>query len=136
MLESLDLAAQMDLRPECCVLDVGCGIGGPARYFAAEHGCKVTGIDLTEEFVQVAKSLTGRLKLDHLVEFRQASALALPFGPSTFDRAYMIHVGMNIADKPPSSAKCTASSSPGDSSPSSTSCVPPMVPSAFPSPGP
>jgi ubiquinone/menaquinone biosynthesis C-methylase UbiE len=94
-----ELAAQMDLRPELRLLDVGCGIGGPARYFAAEHGCKVVGIDLTEEFVQVATSLTGRLKLDHLVEFHQASALALPFGPSTFDRAYMIHVGMNISDK-------------------------------------
>ena len=74
-------------------------VGGPARYFAAQHGCKVTGIDLTEEFVQVAKSLTKRIKLDHLAEFHHASALALPFGPSTFDRAYMIHVGMNIADK-------------------------------------
>ena len=94
-----DLAAQMDLRPELCLLDVGCGIGGPARYFAAEHGCKVTGIDLTEEFVQVAKSLTRRTKLDHLAEFHHGSALALPFGPATFDRAYMIHVGMNIPDK-------------------------------------
>jgi ubiquinone/menaquinone biosynthesis C-methylase UbiE len=94
-----DLAAQMDLRPEFCLLDIGCGIGGPARYFAAQHGCKVTGVDLTEEFVQVAKSLTRRIKLDHLAEFHHASALALPFGPRTFDRAYMIHVGMNIADK-------------------------------------
>lgn len=94
-----NLAAQMDLRPEFRLLDVGCGIGGPARYFAAEHGCKVTGVDLTEEFIQVAKSLTRRLKLDHLVEFYYASALALPFGPATFDRAYMIHVGMNIMDK-------------------------------------
>jgi SAM-dependent methyltransferase len=94
-----DLAAQMNLRPELSLLDIGCGIGGPARYFAAEHGCKVTGIDLTEEFVLVAKSLTRRTRLDHLVEFHLGSALALPFGPATFDRAYMIHVGMNIADK-------------------------------------
>jgi ubiquinone/menaquinone biosynthesis C-methylase UbiE len=94
-----ELAARMDLRPEFHLLDIGSGIGGPARYFAGAHGCKVTGIDLTEEFVQVAKSLTQRIKLDHLVEFRQASALALPFAPATFDRAYMIHVGMNISDK-------------------------------------
>jgi len=94
-----DLSAHMDLRPNLRLLDVGCGIGGPARYFASQHGCKVTGIDLTEEFVQVAGSLTRRSKLDHLAEFHHASALALPFEPATFDRAYMIHVGMNIADK-------------------------------------
>jgi SAM-dependent methyltransferase len=94
-----ELAAQMELRPGLHLLDVGSGIGGPARIFAAEYGCKVTGIDLTDEFVQVAESLTRRVKLDHLVEFRQASALALPFEPETFDRAYMIHVGMNIEDK-------------------------------------
>jgi SAM-dependent methyltransferase len=81
------------------LLDVGSGLGGPARYFAAEHGCRVTGIDLTEEFVRVAGSLTRRTKLDGLVEFRQGSALELPFEGDTFDRAYMIHVGMNIADK-------------------------------------
>ncbi|GAC1633432.1 MAG: class I SAM-dependent methyltransferase [Candidatus Acidiferrum sp.] len=94
-----DLAAQMDLRPGLRVLDVGSGIGGPARYFAAEHGCKVTGIDLTEEFVLVSRSLTHRTKLDDTAEFLQGSALALPFDKPTFDRAYTIHVCMNIADK-------------------------------------
>jgi len=94
-----ELAKQMELRAGLRLLDVGSGIGGPARYFAAEHGCKVTGIDLTEEFVRVARSLTTRTKLDGLVDFRQGSALELPFSPGTFDRAYMIHVGMNIADK-------------------------------------
>ena len=94
-----ELAKQMELRAGLRLLDVGSGIGGPARYFAAEHGCKVTGIDLTEEFVRVATGLTKRTKLDGLVEFRQASALQLPFVAGTFDRAYMIHVGMNIADR-------------------------------------
>jgi ubiquinone/menaquinone biosynthesis C-methylase UbiE len=94
-----ELAAQMELAPGLHILDVGSGIGGPARYFAAEHQCKVTGVDLTEEFVQVARSLTRRTRLDHLVEFVQASVLDLKFDPESFDRAYMIHVGMNIADK-------------------------------------
>lgn len=94
-----ELAAQMELEPGLRILDVGSGIGGPARFFAAEHQCKVTGVDLTEEFVSVAGSLTRRIKLDHLVEFVQASALDLKFKPESFDRAYMIHVGMNIADK-------------------------------------
>src|SRR3984893_12296789 len=65
-----ELTAQMELRAGLRLLDVGSGLGGPARYFAAEHGCAVTGIDLTEEFVRVARSLTTRTKLDHLVEFR------------------------------------------------------------------
>src|SRR5260370_4487071 len=94
-----ELAKQMELRAGLRLLDVGSGIGGPARYFAAEHGCRVTGIDLTEEFVRVARSLTRRTKLDGLAEFRQGSALELPFPPETFDRAYMIHVGMTFAGK-------------------------------------
>jgi ubiquinone/menaquinone biosynthesis C-methylase UbiE len=93
------LAARMELRPGLRLLDVGSGIGGPARYFAAEHGCQVTGIDLTEEFVETAKALTQVVRLEHLVEFQQASALALPFEPQAFDGAYMIHAGMNITDK-------------------------------------
>ena len=80
------------------MLDVGSGIGGPARYSAAQYQCKVTGVDLTEEFVQVARSLTRRAQLGHLAEFCQSSALNLPFQAETFDRAYIIHVGMNIAD--------------------------------------
>src|SRR5437588_4023531 len=94
-----ELAAQMEFATGLRILDVGSGIGGPARYFAAEHQCKVTGVDLTEEFVQVAQSLTRRTKLDHLVEFVQTSALDTKLPAETFDRAYMIHVGMNIADK-------------------------------------
>jgi len=93
-----DLAGFMHLRPGMHLLDVGCGVGGPARYFA-EQGCQVTGIDLTEEFVQVAESLTRMLKLDGKAQFRQGSALEMPFSSGTFDGAYMIHVGMNIEDK-------------------------------------
>jgi SAM-dependent methyltransferase len=94
-----ELAKHMELRAGMRLLDVGSGIGGPARYFAGEHGCKVTGIDLTAEFVNVASSLTKCTKLDAVAEFRRASALDLPFEANTFDGAYMIHVGMNIADK-------------------------------------
>jgi ubiquinone/menaquinone biosynthesis C-methylase UbiE len=95
-----ELAAHMELRSGLHLLDVGSGIGGPARYFAAEHGCKVSGVDLTEEFVAVARSLTRRTKLEHRAEFLHGSALALPFEAASFDRAYTIHVAMNIADKP------------------------------------
>ena len=92
------LAAFMEIRPGMHLLDVGCGVGGPARYFA-ERGCRVTGIDLTEEFLRVAERLTRLVNLDRGITFRQASALALPFEAASFDGAYEIHVGMNIADK-------------------------------------
>jgi ubiquinone/menaquinone biosynthesis C-methylase UbiE len=92
------LAEFMHLRSGMHLLDVGCGIGGPARYFAG-RGCQVTGVDLTQEFVQVAVSLTRMVRLEQKAQFRQASALELPFEPRTFDGAYEIHVGMNIADK-------------------------------------
>jgi ubiquinone/menaquinone biosynthesis C-methylase UbiE len=94
-----ELAAQMELRRGMHLLDVGSGIGGPARYFAAQQGCQVTGIDLTEEFVTVANKLTTMLKLERAASFRQASALKMPFEEQSFDGAYMMHVGMNIGDK-------------------------------------
>ena len=93
------LAKDLGLASGMHVLDVGCGIGGPARYFADTHSCRVTGIDLTEEFVQVAMELTRRCGLGDLVSFRHGSALDLPFDAGTFDVATLIHVGMNIADK-------------------------------------
>jgi ubiquinone/menaquinone biosynthesis C-methylase UbiE len=93
-----ELSAFMDLQPGMRLLDVGCGVGGPARYFA-EHGYEVTGIDLTEEFIRVATSLTSLVRLSDKARFQQGSALEMPFSAETFDGAYMIHVGMNIQDK-------------------------------------
>lgn len=93
------LAKDLGLARGTHVLDVGSGLGGPARYFAEAHKCRVSGIDLTEEFVQVATELTRRCGLSDLVSFRQGSALDLPFDAGTFDAATLIHVGMNISDK-------------------------------------
>src|SRR4051794_24464377 len=94
-----ELGAQIDLPAGARVLDIGCGIGGPARCFAAERGWRVEGIDLTAEFVAVAQALSRRGGMADKVSFRQASATDLPFAHASFDGAYMIHVGMNIADK-------------------------------------
>ena len=94
-----ELARQMSLAPGMKLLDVGCGIGGPARYFAAVHGCDVTGVDLTEDFVRTAQALTERVNKGLSVRFQQASALQLPFADKQFEGAYLLHVGMNLADK-------------------------------------
>jgi ubiquinone/menaquinone biosynthesis C-methylase UbiE len=96
---TVELAKDLGFKRGMEVLDAGSGIGGPARYFAEAHGCRVTGIDLTPEFVDVATSLTRRCGLSDKVSFQQASALALPFEAGTFDAATLIHVGMNIKDK-------------------------------------
>lgn len=96
---TVELAAALDLRPGIEVLDVGCGIGGAARVLAGRFGCRVVGIDLTPEYVQVAQALTAALGLAGQVEHRVASATALPFPDASFDVATMLHVGMNIEDK-------------------------------------
>ncbi len=81
------------------ILDVGCGMGGPARMLAALKGCKVTGIDLASHFIENAiyfAELTGQ---SEEVDFLQGSALALPFADRMFDGAWHLHVSMNVADK-------------------------------------
>jgi ubiquinone/menaquinone biosynthesis C-methylase UbiE len=93
-------AAEAGFAPGQHLLDIGCGIGGPSRFFAAEHDCRVTGIDLTDDYVRIAEALSRRVGLDAKVAYRQATALALPFEAGSFDGAYMLHVGMNIEDKP------------------------------------
>lgn len=81
------------------VLDLGCGIGGPARFLAATYGCRVTGIDLTEAFVGVARMLTDRCELADQVDFHQGNAMDLPFEESSFDLVWSQNVSMNIPDK-------------------------------------
>jgi len=94
-----DLAAATGITADMSVLDVGCGIGGPARFLAAARGCKVTGVDLSEPFVDAARYLTERTGQSGCVSFQTASALALPFAAGTFDIVLLQHVAMNIRDR-------------------------------------
>jgi ubiquinone/menaquinone biosynthesis C-methylase UbiE len=96
---TIAFAEQFAPQPGMRLLDIGCGLGGAARYFAAECACQVTGIDLSAEYAAVANALAARVGLSDRVSCRQGSALALPFAPGSFDGAYMFHVGMNIEDK-------------------------------------
>lgn len=96
---TVELARQASLKPGLRVLDVGCGLGGSARYIASEHQCHVTGIDVTQEYVDTAKALAERVGQTQTVEFRHCSALDMPFEDGSFDVVWTEHVQMNIADK-------------------------------------
>lgn len=99
----IEATAEMaDLLPVSAgdrLLDIGSGLGGPARYMAGRFGCRVTGIDLTEAFCETAHRLTECVGMRGRVDFRQGSATDLPFAADSFDAAYTQNVSMNIADK-------------------------------------
>lgn len=94
------LVEKLEVRPETRVLDIGSGIGGPARFIAGRYGCHVTGVDLTPDFVETARTLSVMCGMADKVRFEVGSATALPFQDEAFDLALLLHVGMNIPDKP------------------------------------
>ncbi|MAE66661.1 MAG: SAM-dependent methyltransferase [Phycisphaeraceae bacterium] len=96
---TVELAELAGLASDDVVIDVGCGLGGTARHLAARYGCRVTGIDLTAEYVEVGNRLTGWVGMHDRVELQHASALDLPFADASFDVAWTEHAQMNIADK-------------------------------------
>jgi sarcosine/dimethylglycine N-methyltransferase len=93
------LAALLQPQAGEAMLDIGSGIGGPARWLAKKFNCAVTGIDLTPEFCDAARELNERTGMTGRVVICEGSALALPFPDDSFDRAYSQYVIMNIKDK-------------------------------------
>jgi ubiquinone/menaquinone biosynthesis C-methylase UbiE len=96
---TVEVAELANLKSSDRVLDVGCGLGGTARFLANQYKCSVSGIDLTEEYVSVGKRLTDLVGLSDRVELRHGSALEIPFDNESFDVVWTEHVQMNIADK-------------------------------------
>jgi len=96
---TLELAKAARLDSSRHVLDVGSGIGGTSRCLAREFGCRVTGIDLTEEYCRTAAMLSARIGFQHLVDYRQGDATNLPFADASFDVVWTEHAAMNIPDK-------------------------------------
>jgi len=94
-----ELAVLAGVAADKSVLDVGAGIGGPARFLAATYGCRVTGVDLSEPFVEAARYLTERTGQGTQVSFQAGSALDLPFGDAGFDIVLLQHVAMNVGDR-------------------------------------
>jgi len=94
-----ELARWAEVQSHDEVLDVGCGLGGTARFLTSMRGCRVVGIDLTEGYCRVAEMLSSRVGLAERTVFQRASALDLPFEDGRFDVVWTEHVQMNIADK-------------------------------------
>ena len=97
---TIELAQLAGLQAGMRVLDIGSGIGGPARTLATEFGCQVIGLDLTEAYIEAAQLLTEQVGLSGQVTFRQGDALDMPFADASFDVVWTQHITMNIADKP------------------------------------
>lgn len=95
-----ELITYAGAKPGSRVLDVGSGLGGPARVLASENDCHVTGVDITREFCEVATLLSKLTALEHVTEFRHGDATALPFEDAQFDLVLTMQIQMNIEDKP------------------------------------
>lgn len=94
-----NLLNQLSFPHKGHLLDVGCGLGGAARYVASTYKHQVTGIDLTAEYITTGNAINHWLNLDSLVSLKCESALSMPYQNNSFDGGYMLHVGMNIDDK-------------------------------------
>ncbi len=94
-----NLLDQLNFTEQDHILDVGCGLGGTSRFIVHKYNNCVTGIDLTQEYIDVGKVLCAWVGLDKQITLRHGTALSMPFENETFDGALMLHVGMNIDDK-------------------------------------
>jgi ubiquinone/menaquinone biosynthesis C-methylase UbiE len=96
---TVELGDSLPVRSGDRLLDIGCGLGGPARYFAKRFDCTVSGIDITGPFVEAANRLTALVGLDDRVSVEQGDGQHLPYGEAVFDGAYSQHVTMNVSNR-------------------------------------
>jgi ubiquinone/menaquinone biosynthesis C-methylase UbiE len=96
---SVHFLDQLAITGSQTLLDIGCGLGGSARFAAKQYGAQITGIDLTSEYVETGQVLCDWVGLSDRIKLHHGSALSLPFADASFDGAFMMHVGMNIQDK-------------------------------------
>lgn len=96
---TFELAQKVGLNEKMKVLDVGCGIGGPARKLASKYGCHVTGLDLSKEYCRAAEIINDHIGLRDKIEIQQGNALKMSFNDEVFDVAFLQHVLMNIENK-------------------------------------
>jgi SAM-dependent methyltransferase len=96
---TVELADRLPLKAGQHIVDIGCGLGGPARYMAKRFQCNVSGVDITEPFVAAANKFTALLRMERQVQIERGDGQHLPYADSTFDGAFTQHVTMNVADR-------------------------------------
>ncbi|MGE0725764.1 MAG: cyclopropane-fatty-acyl-phospholipid synthase family protein [Alphaproteobacteria bacterium] len=129
-----ELLALLDPQAGERILDIGSGIGGPARWIAFHRGCHVTGVDLTPAFCAAARALNAATGMADRVEILQGDATDLPVAAAAFDRAYSQNVVMNIADKPAFYRSAHRALKPGGVLALSNICAGPAGPPIYPTP--
>jgi len=96
---TVELGDRLPIQAHHHILDIGCGLGGPARYFTQRFHCKVSGVDITQPFVEAANKLTALLGMEDQVTIKHGNGHHLPYADGVFDGAYTQHVTMNVADR-------------------------------------
>ena len=97
---TVELADRLPIKAGQHIVDIGCGLGGPARYIAKRFQCSVSGVDITEPFVEAANKLTTLVRMEGQVKIEHGDGQRLPYSNACFDGAYTQHVTMNVADRP------------------------------------
>lgn len=97
---TVELSELLPIRAGQHIVDIGCGLGGPARYIAQRTGCHVTGIDITQSLVDTARRLTALVGMESQIRIEHGDGQRLPFADAAFDGAYAQHVTMNVPDRP------------------------------------
>ena len=92
---TVDLGKRMPIKKNQSILDIGCGLGGPARYYAKEFECIITGIDITPSFVEIGNEFNKITSMSNKVRLKVGNGEILDFKNETFDGAYSQHVTMN-----------------------------------------
>jgi SAM-dependent methyltransferase len=96
---TVELADRLPVQSHHHLLDIGCGLGGPARYFARRFRCRVSGVDITRPFVEAGNKLTRLLRMEDRVTIEYGNGDHLPYADAAFDGAYSQHVTMNVPDR-------------------------------------
>lgn len=97
---TIELADRLPFKAGQHIVDIGCGLGGPARYIAKRFQCRVSGVDITKPFVEAANKLTALIHMEDQVKIELGDGQRLPYTDASFDGAYTQHVTMNVADRP------------------------------------
>jgi len=93
------IADEGGFKPGMKVLDIGCGVGGPACTIAQHSGAHVTGISIVADHLDIARKKAAKMGISHLTDFRLMNGMDLSFGDGEFDAIYIFEAGCHMPDK-------------------------------------